>query len=354
MPKRLIDEVKSEHPEHTKQICDLERKLAAAKQDKEGYRNKYEETAKALAVAESSLELFRATRGDFDPYKATTTKSKRTGRATAVIIATDWHAEERVDLKTTNGKNEFNLEIAERRIRQLWDKSILLTEAARNLADIDECVLAFLGDAIGGHIHEELAESNFLSPFDATRWVQRRMYEGVETLRQRGRFKRIRVVGVSGNHSRDTKRIRVSTRERHSYENFAYHNLADRFEKAKDVEFSIADGILTYLDVEGRIVRFTHGDAINFGGGVGGLGIPANKKIHKWDQTTRADYTYFGHWHQFLWQGNWIACPTLKGFDPFSLWIGANCEPPAQLFSVIDSERGLTEVKPIFVDPPTK
>jgi hypothetical protein len=115
------------------------------------------------------------------------------------------------------------------------------------------------------------------------------------------------------------------------------------------VQFQIADGVLNYITIENRLIRITHGDAIQYGGGVGGLTVPASKKISRWDATRKAYRTYFGHWHQYLHTNNFTSVPTLKGFDAFSEWIGASKEEPAQLFSVFDSKRGLTREELIFV-----
>jgi hypothetical protein len=351
--KNLLDEAKAEKPDaEIRHLRKLERQLAEAKAHAAGVTARYHATLNDLAVVESELELFKATRGVFTEreFNKRIHKHDKSATATVVIVATDWHAEERVDPQTINHENEFNLTIAEKRVRQLWDKALLLTEASRKLSNIDECVLAILGDLMGGHIHEELAESNFLSPVEAVRWIQQQVHDGLQYLRKHGGFKRIRVPCCSGNHGRDTKKTRIATREKHSYEWLAYQNVADYFRSDPKVKFQIADGILNYVDVEGWLVRFTHGDSIKFGGGVGGLTVPANKKIHKWDQTQKAYLTVFGHFHQHLRQNNFICCPTLKGYDAFSEWIGAAKEEPAQLFCVMDSKRGLVEEKKIFVE----
>lgn len=328
----------------------LNQKLAAAKEQLRGLQKRYTEAEDELATANAALQLFTATRGEFDDHPLKRPKHTKDAHGTALIVATDWHSEEHVDPKTINHENEFNLDIAKRRTDQLWNKALLLTDNARHLTKVDELVLALLGDHIGGHIHEELAESNFLSPLEATRWVQNEIYHGIRLLKDRGRFKRIRVICCSGNHGRDTPKKRIATREKHSYEWFAYMNVADRFARDTAVQFQIADGILNYVNIEGRLVRFTHGDAINFGGGVGGLSIPASRKISKWDQTKKAYRTFFGHWHQYIHTGNFTCCPTLKGYDAFSEWIGAAKEDPAQLFAIFDSRRGLTREELIFVE----
>lgn len=353
MPKKTLLEQAEESPAAATvaEVRKLERQLAAARQEVDGLRSKYRAQEDDLLALEKTVELFTATRGETRSVAARRMpSSKRTGTATAVVVATDWHAEETVDPKTIGGQNAFNLEIAERRVGQLWEKAILLTEASRHLSKIDECVLACLGDLIGGHIHDELLETNALTPIEAVLWVQQRLVEGIGKLLQLGNFRRIRVACLSGNHGRDTKKQRVSTRERHSYEWLAYHNVREHFRDNPRVEFQIADGILNYVDIEGWLVRFTHGDSFKFQGGVGGLTIPAIKRVMRWNETRKAYLTMFGHWHQHLAGQGFIACPTLKGYDAYSEWIGAPKEPPAQLFAVIDRERGLTEQKPIFVE----
>lgn len=349
MGQKLVDAAR-EIPldSDVRKVRDLERQLAHAKSTLTGVKARYAQTEHDLAIAHKTIELFTATDGTFTQREQKPPKKKSDGTATAIIVATDWHAEEVVDPATIEGKNEFNLSIAKKRIARLWDKALLLLESERHLSRIDECVLACLGDLMGGHIHEELAETNELTPVEMVAWLQDELAAGIRYIQKHGKFKRLRVVCCSGNHGRDTKKQRISTRESHSYEWLVYHNVARELKGL--AEFAIAKGVLSHIEIEGRMIRFTHGDSIKFGGGIGGLTIPATKKVHRWNETHRAYLTFFGHFHQFLPSNLFIACPTLKGYDPFSMWIGAPQEDPSQLFSVIDSRRGLTVAKRIFVD----
>jgi hypothetical protein len=329
----------------------LERRLARSQQENKGLKDRYTLLSNDLAIVEQSLELFTATRGDNSTRRIPRDKRARSGSATAIFGVCDWHAEETVEPKTIGGKNKFNLKIAEARIERLWQKAIHLTDGARHLSNIDECLIAVLGDLIGGHIHDELMESNSLTPLQAARWVQHRLMEGIRFIVEHGQFKRIRIRACSGNHGRDTKKTRIATREKHSYEWFAYMNVKDWCaEKYPQIEFEVADGLLMMVDVEGHLIRLTHGDSIKYGGGVGGLTVPANKKVSRWNSSKPAYLTLFGHFHQHLATRDFICCPTLKGYDTFSEFIGAGYEPPGQLFAVIDKDRGLTEEKVIFVE----
>lgn len=332
-----------------KQIRGLEQQLAQAKSNLTGYKAKYQQAENDLAIANKTVELFTATDGEFSREKLERSKASRGGEATAIVVATDWHYEETVDPKTVNGENKFNRTIADRRIKQLWEKVILLTESERKLARIDHCLLAGLGDFIGGHIHEELAESNSLTPCEAIIEIQDRLMDGIRYLKKYGGFKTIDVRFMSGNHGRDTKKQRIATREKHSYEWIAFKTI-QRYINLPGVTVTVADGILMYVDVMGWLIRLTHGDTIKYGGGVGGLTIPATKKVMRWNETRHAYLTFFGHFHQMLQGFGFYACPTLKGYDPFSVSIGAPKEPPSQLFGVLDRKRGLTVAKRIFVE----
>jgi hypothetical protein len=334
-----------------RRIRELERQLAQAKSNLTGLKTRYDLTENDLALADKKIELLTATEGVFNQKDLERSNHKRGGEATAIIVATDWHSEETVDPRTVNGENKFNLSIADKRIQQLWDKAILLTESERQLSRIDHCLLAGLGDFMGGHIHEELAESNSLTPCETILWIQDRLFDGIRYLKKFGGFKTIDVRFCSGNHGRDTKKQRISTREKHSYEWVAYQSIAKFLALTEpSVKVTIADGILMYVDVMGHLLRLTHGDTIKYGGGVGGLTIPAAKRIHRWNETRPAYLTLFGHFHQMLIGNGFIACPTLKGYDPFSVSIGAPKEPPSQLFAVLDRKRGLTVAKRIFVE----
>jgi hypothetical protein len=346
----LKDELANEpNDADAKQIRALERQLAQAKSNLAGYKARYQQTENELAIANKTVELFTATQGAFTERELERSNHKRGGEATAVIVATDWHYEETVDPKTVNGENKFNRTIADKRIQQLWDKALLLTESERKLARIDHCLLAGLGDFIGGHIHDELMESNSLTPCEAILEIQDRLMDGIRYLKKFGGFKTIDVRFMSGNHGRDTKKQRIATRESHSYEWVAFKTI-QKFISTPGVNVTVADGILMYVDVMGWLVRLTHGDTIKFNGGVGGLFVPAGKRVMRWNETRPAYLTLFGHFHQMLIGGGYIACPTLKGYDPFSVSIGAPKEPPSQLFAVLDRKRGLTVAKRIFVE----
>ena len=331
----------------------LQTKLTQARLEAKSYKEHLSHAENELATAYTKLELYEAT-ADTE-YKAFPKhRCKANSPATALIVATDWHSEQKVNAASVNGLNEFNLEIADRRITALWQKAVYLTEASRKLSKIRSCVLAVLGDLITGTIHDELLESNFLSPNQAIDWVIERLGGGINYLLDYGDFDYIDVVGCVGNHGRTTHKSRIATLVENNYEWLVYKTLERQFSGNKRLRFHVPNGYFNYLEVQGWLCRFHHGDWLKYGGGVGGISIPVNKSIDKWNRAITADFDFFGHWHQFKWDRNWICCPPLIGYDTFSLSIKAEYDEPSQLFGVIDRDRGLVEAKKIFVEQPRR
>jgi hypothetical protein len=162
-------------------------------------------------------------------------------------------------------------------------------------------------------------------------------------------LERIVIVTSDGNHGRTTEKIRVATRTEHSYEHALYLQLADDLRDEPRVSMTVSRSQLTYVPIYDQTIRFTHGDAVRFGGGVGGITIPINKAIAQWDQSVRADLTCMGHWHQLTWGSRVVVNGSLIGFSPYSVAIKAGFEPARQAFFLLDSRRGICQQTPLWV-----
>lgn len=274
-------------------------------------------------------------------------KSQKNSEATAFAVASDWHIEETVDPDTVNELNEFNLKIAEQRIETFFKSVLRLTEIERAGTDIDNLVLCLLGDHISGYIHEELVENNSLSPVEAVVWVQDRIVKGINTLRAHGNFKKIIIPCCYGNHGRTTQKSRISTGAKNSFEWLMYKWLSQVI--TDGVEWQIASGYHTYIEVYGKTIRLHHGDGLRYQGGVGGLTIPVEKAIASWNKGRVADLDVFGHWHQMQQNPKWVSNGSIIGYGPYALSIKAPYEPPQQTYFLFDSKRGRTGTWPIFV-----
>lgn len=269
--------------------------------------------------------------------------------ATAVALVSDWHIEETVNPETVNGLNEYNLDIARARAVKQFTGIHRLWQILKRDIPIPNIVLALLGDFISGNIHDELLETCSLRPMDAILFAQELLESGISFLLKNTNCKLI-IPCTVGNHGRITAKSRVATEKGNSLESLLYASLAKRFAGNSRVTFQIAGGYLTYLDVYGMKLRFHHGHNIRYQGGVGGLTIPLNKAIDKWNTATKADIDLCGHWHQCLDGGNFIVNGSLIGYNAYSVRIKGSFERPKQSFLLIDKKRGKTVVCPVLVD----
>lgn len=271
---------------------------------------------------------------------------------TAVVLGSDWHVEEPVDPASIAYRNEYNLQIAERRIRRFFQAIIWEVEHHRASGRIAlrDMVLWFGGDLYSGYIHDELVEANELSPVEAVRWLQPLLRDGILTLLEVLQLERLVIPCSHGNHGRTTKKPHVSTGYANSFDWLLYHWLADAFRGDPRVEFEVTASAHQYVQVYGQTLHFHHGDDLKYQGGVGGLGIPLLKRVPVWDRIRPAALHCLGHWHTLRDYGRAIVNGSLIGYNAYSQRIGVEPEDPAQTLFFFDSKRGKSMLTPLWVD----
>lgn len=278
-------------------------------------------------------------------------KAKKTGKraeSTAFTIWSDWHVEQKVDPRTVSGLNEFSPEIAKDRVEKLARKTVDFIRMFQQDTDINTLVIALLGDFINGNIHEELIETNYMSPVNAAIYAQNLIVSAIEYILEHTEVNLI-IPCHSGNHPRITRKIHHGSEAGNSLEFYLYHNLKDHFRSEPRVTMLIADGYHSYITVYDRTIRFHHGHNVKFGGGIGGLFIPAYKAISQWNKARPAELDVFGHFHQTKDGGNFRCNGSLVGYDTFALSIKADYEPPRQDFFLYHEDLGRTISAPIYL-----
>lgn len=269
----------------------------------------------------------------------------------AVMIASDWHCEETVLPETVNGMNEYNLETAKTRAENFFINGVRLLKTHQRDTKIDSLILALLGDFITNSLREENLENNQLQPGDALWYAKSLLVAGIKYLLANTDVKII-IPCHTGNHGRLTERVHWSTESGNSLERYMYRDLAEYFENEPRIKFLIAEGLLSYVDVYDKTIRFTHGHTIKFGGGVGGITIPIKKAVSQWNKLKKADITVMGHFHQTFDGGDFMVNGSLIGWNAFGIAIKADYEPPQQTFFLIHNHAGGTKtgVCPIWLN----
>lgn len=299
-------------------------------------------------------DLFEAIAAAPEPPPLRLKAPKRGGRLPAaayVMMASDWHAGERVRPSTVGGRNEYSPEIFEERAHAFFRRQLKMMGAARSAWDIGDAVLWLGGDLMTGYIHEEYEEDNFLSPVEEALLVHRVVIQGIDHLLATGDLRKLLVPTSCGNHGRTGKKVRVSTYAKNSYEWMLYQLLARHYAGEPRVEFRVASGYHNVVDLYGVKVRFHHGDALKYGGGIGGLGIPLHRRMGR--QAQAGDHVHLdvlGHFHQFQGGLGYVVNGSLIGWNAYAEWLGVRYEEPMQASFVVDSRyRLVSNLNPIMV-----
>jgi hypothetical protein len=328
--------------------------VAKSKGETAKWRAKYNSAVSETAELAGQLDAFLGIQGPVKKKKFERRSASR-GHGVAVIApATDWHVEERVFLERTNGKNEFCIAEARRRIQQYYQKVLRLIQHQNKLSSVVELWHPLLGDLLSGYIHEELLETNELSPTEACVFLQEMISAGIDLWLENTNLP-IYIPTCVGNHSRTTPKKRIKTSCKNSFEWLLYKTMAARYEDNPRVTWMVGEGYHNIQEIQGRQVRFHHGDGLRYQGGVGGITIPVNKSIAAWNQSDHVDLDVFGHWHTALWNyPDWISCGCLIGFTEYAVEIKAKFQHPTQMFIVIDRDYGVTSAVPIFLTEPAR
>jgi hypothetical protein len=273
------------------------------------------------------------------------------------LFASDWHWGEIVDPNQINGVNEYNMTIAQNRARTMVQKTIDLLQNYVANANYPGIVFVLGGDMVSGDIHEELMATNekeimptVLDLFGVLSWC-------IHTLADE--FGNVFVPCVSGNHGRNTHKIRNKGRNFTSFDWLLYQFLAKRFENDPRITFHIPDGPDAYYSIFGHKYLLTHGDQFRGGDGViGALGPIVRGDHRKRSRNSQIDMGYetmlLGHWHQLIQLERLIVNGSLKGYDEYAYSNNFGFEPPRQAMWITHPEHGITFSIPIYVDKQKK
>lgn len=330
-------------PEDTAQ----HRALARYKTSLSEERKLTKSLSRELELSERANELLLST-NVISPKAFKRAPKLSKGDASALMLMTDWHVEEHISKDETGGLNEFNLKIADERIRRSFEKQITLFHTTKPLAKINEVVLWLGGDLINGYIHEEMVESNFLGPAEAIIWLTERLTAGIDLIRKSINLP-LRVVCNIGNHSRSTKDRRVATAYKSNWEYLMYHNLSKFYAKNSKISWYIPKGYFAELTIQKTRVRFHHGDQMRAGRN---FVASVLRDIDMWNKTKPVDLDIFGHYHTELYHNRFISVGCLVGYNAYAQMIKAEYQPPTQTFAIIEKSRGLILTMPVFCEKP--
>lgn len=279
-------------------------------------------------------------------------------RGAPVTIWSDFHYGERIDPSQIGGVNEYNTTIAKKRVHKLVDTTIDLAFNHMGTAKTvyPGIIIALGGDMISGNIHDELAETNDRTPWQAVNDLTDLLAGCVDKMATK--FGNVYLPCVVGNHGRGTHKPRFKNRVFTSFDWSIYTNLERHFKDNKHIRFSIPSEADAHFNVFGHRHLLTHGDALGVKGGdgiIGALGPVARGaiKIGRAEAQIGRDFDtlVMGHFHQTLWLPGIHVNNSLKGFDEFAmLAMRAKYSRPSQSLWFVHPEHGITARWEVFLE----
>lgn len=279
-------------------------------------------------------------------------------RGAPVTVWSDWHYGEVINSDEIGGVNSFNMSIAKERANRLVSTTIDLAynHMGRAKTQYPGAVVCLGGDMMGGDIHEELAKTNDRTPEQSVNDLTDIVAGCLDAMA--GKFGKLFVPCVVGNHGRSTHKLQMKQRIFTSYEWIMYCNLERYFKQSKHVQFHIPSETDAFFNVFGHRYLLTHGDSLGVKGGDGIIGaigpiMRGTMKVHRSEAQIGRDFdtAIICHWHQYLTLPGLIVNNSFKGYDEYArLVLRAPYSRPSQALWFTHPEHGITAHWQVYLE----
>lgn len=319
-----VNDIKDEHNKKQSQSDEKKAVKQLVKRNDE-----LEKLFNVKQAVENSREIFKI------DYK----KSDKDTEATAFVLASDWHLEQRVERNKNLYGNEYNLKIAEERAKQFFQNTVKLLKKEQQDVTIKNMVFWLGGDFITGNIHTENLKVCQLGPAQATIFATNILRSGIQYILDNTDVNLI-IPYNHGNHARITEKVWVSTEEDNSLEMLIYNDLEYAFKDNERVKFVPPTGSTALIEIYGLKIAFVHGHhGLRYQGGIGGLYVPARKYVQRKFTRYGLYLLCMGHWHTYIQDTMFLCNGSMIGYDQYADSLGCEFDIPKQTFFLIDAKR---------------
>jgi len=306
-------------------------------------------------------------------------KSGKLEERDVIVIWSDFHADEVVQLDQMEGRNEYNRNILLGRLWNLVRGIIYIVNSQRNSFDIGVLNLDILGDMVSGNIHKELRETNDAPLLQTVLMLAHVLSQAIIALIPY--FTKIRITCLPGNHGRTTKKPEFKNRVINNYDTLVYQITSmflSEYIKEGVIEFNIPQSSECIVVRKGWAFLLGHSDQIKGWSGFPVYGFyrdGANQQklrklrsvLSKNDfvasetlegaiinmKSARSvsgyDYREAGHWHSMQILDDWttIINGALIGGNEYSVNKLHAISEPTQTIAYLSEQWGLKGVEPI-------
>jgi hypothetical protein len=274
-----------------------------------------EARAKAAMRASITAEtlrsnIFKLTEKPLEPPHWIGKKEKNPDKQkeTMVLMLSDYHIGELVDLAQMGQRNSYDQKIAKDRLERLFQNVVKLGTEHWHGPSPDIIYILLMGDLISGDIHEELIRTNDLLSISSVQKASEYIIAGLNLLLEKFECA-IRVISVPGNHSRTQKKPEAKSFAVQSYDTLISWIIESWFKgkNEKRISFHAPPSGDALITVHGWNILVTHGDRIGSKGGMGMIGPAATIArgmqriiMENASDGINIDYVLVGHFHTAL------------------------------------------------------
>jgi len=335
-------------------------------------KDKYEETIRTLTRDVSKLEsdlsiaedirrgVFNLESQDLGPPKWLDPIPKAKGKSPSIpiMLISDEQVGERILAKEIEGINHYDHNVYRERHDLCAKKMVEISENYMAGQQFPCAIIGFLGDAVNGEIHAELAETNSMEAIPSAAVVVKARRDAINFWLKH--FERLFIVVIPGNHGRTTPKPRFKRYAALNYETLIGWWMQSLFEDNPRVKIVVPESGDYHLPVWGRGLFFTHGDRLGGMSGKGaGMGFagPAlpiirgskNIREQQTEMGRRIDYIHIGHWHTRLEVAGTFANGSMAGYNEFAHGLRYRPAAAEQWLYYLHPERGAIAYWPIFL-----
>ncbi|MDE2103120.1 MAG: hypothetical protein KGL39_38095 [Patescibacteria group bacterium] len=241
------------------------------------------------------------------------------------LLTSDFQIGEVIRREETDNAHGYNASIFVARYRKLITGVIDLSEEHRRGGwKFPGIIYARGGDTISGGIHEDLSETDELTPIESVELAFREEAAGIKHLLDA--FGRVDVKdNGGGNHDRVTHKPRSKRANALSYDRLVGFMLRREFRAEPRVTFQTTESPDVFFPIYETNVLLTHGDKIGSRGGQGYIGPAATimrgaQKVIMEQQALgrRVDRVDCGHFHTEFYGGYVLANGCLPGYSEYA------------------------------------
>lgn len=280
----------------------LDRKLVAADQEIARLRKALRDAHKAALRDDEMREILGSMAAvPASPPRWLAAPAVRKSGAPEVLVApwADWHLGETVTMAETGDRNEYSVEIAERRVERLVSNTIDLirNHGPRKTPGV---VIPLMGDFVSGGLHPELAKTDELSVIPSSLKCRDILVAAID--RMAAEFGSVYLPAVCGNHGRATPKPEFKEYTQKNFDWLIYEMLRRHYANDRRVVIDSRPANEVLFSVFGTKILMMHGDMMGVKGGdgiIGSLGPIARGEVKVRGHASAAyDILLIGHWHQ--------------------------------------------------------